>query len=575
MRSILDTMKRFPRNSILFRVLAGTLTVTILITASLISFSLFSRRALIRQAQSNNDVYSELLANQLSHSLSELEEYLDNIYYVNENFLRITRSDNPNDRFLYAQSINQAVRNYLSLYDYGILFYITASDFQSPTVSTLSSSVDKIPFSDYLRSVRSSAASGTMSSYGKRIETLGGIPYLSIYYSKKDLHLGVLVDIASLLATVNLADNIDESRILLTDAGMAVLADSGPDTAFSGSVITSEYALSDFPLCLSVTVPERAFLENLALFQYLLVSLSVMAVLSFLLYFLFQQWKVFRPLLDLRNTLRRINEGDLNTRLDSDNPTRELSEIYQTINTYIDHVTALRTQTYEERLNRQNIEIQFLHLQLRPHFFLNSLKGIYALAENCQFTDIQEYVLCLSNHFRFLLYDTTKRIELSKELMHTQNYMKMQRIGLNNPDIACSLQINGVNENTLVPPLILQTFMENSIKYAVIPGKPLQINIHIQRTEMEEGRPMIDFSFRDNGPGFSQDILSEIEKDEDEFFAHHKGFGNLRRRLQLIYGGASEIYVYNYPSGGAAVEILIPQEAAAMQETGAERSAMS
>lgn len=553
-------MKLFHKNSIAFRVFSGTLAVTLLISSLLISFSFFSRHALFRQAQSNNNVYAELLSNQLNHSLSELQHYLENIYYVNEDFRGLVRSDNLNDRYLYAQNINQGARSFLPLYGYGILFYITSPDFQSPTVSSLSSNTNTIPFSDYLQELRRANLSAADSDYQNAVITLGGNPYLSIRYSKNGIYLGVLVDLISLMSTVYFADNIEESRMILTDSKDRILVDSEINNQITKRVITSKYDFADFPITLNITVPERAFLKNLAIFQWFLIILTVLAIVAFLLYFLFQQSKVFRPLRELRNTLQRIDQGDLNTKLDSDNPTRELSEIYRTINTYIDHVTALRTQTYEERLNRQNIEMQFLQLQLRPHFFLNSLKGIYALAENKEFTEIQDYVLCLSSHFRFLLYDTTKRIELKKELMHTQNYMKMQRIGLHKPDISCSLNISGVNENTLVPPLILQTFMENSIKYAIVPGEPLQMDIHVQQTEMEEGDPMIDFSFRDNGPGFSPDILQEMETDEEAFFRKHKGFGNLKRRLQLIYGTDAQIYVYNYPSGGAAIEVMIPQE---------------
>lgn len=562
------------KKSLSFHVFIGTLIVTLLITTTLTAFSLFSRSALLRQASANSQMYAELLSGQLDHSLNQLQDYIGNIYYLDENYRRLCRSQKNDERYLLAQDIRMQAENYLPLYSFGILFYIMAPELRSPVVSTLSSSDSALPFSELFRALHEAAVppeetdaevisklTADSSNQGQYIPvSLGEKSYLFLFYERDHVCLGTFVDVDSLISTIRYVSSVENTGIMLTDAAGNQLSSAVSQSNKTNRLLISEAPMQSGELTLKIQTPQNSFLKNLSFFQTFLISITVLVLLVFILYFVFQQWKIYRPLRDLRSTLQRIGDGDLHTRLDAENSTTELSEIYRTINTYIDHVTELRTQTYEERLTRQNIEMQFLQLQLRPHFFLNSLKGIYALAENRKYADIQEYVLCLSNHFRFLLYDTTKKIELKKELMHTQNYMNMQRIGLNRPDISCSFQVSGVNENSPVPPLIIQTFIENSIKYALLPDQPLHMDIHVQKTDLEDGKPMLNFSFRDNGPGFSEAILREMAENEDEFFRHHKGFGNLKRRLNLIYTAESQIYVYNYPSGGAAIEVLIPDD---------------
>ena len=537
----------------------GTLTITLLISLSLGAFTVFSRKALLRQAEENNLVYAGLLGAQLEHTLEELRSYLHSIYYLDDRFEMLCNTDNTDSRYLLSREIMIGANNYVSLYPYGVLIYMIAENLKTPFVTSLPADADLIAVSDYFHNEFPQSEAVKNSDTGFHTLEINGTFFLSQNYERSGVSLGVLVDTSTLLSTVEYDESFGNTRISIIDPNGITVAESPVNIPDKKSLV-SEAPLHDFPMAIRVTAPADAFLRKISVLQFLSVLLTVLSIVIFILYFLFQQWKIYRPLRELRKTLQRIGGGDLDTRLDPDNPTKELSEIYGTINTYIDHMTALRVQTYEERLNRQTIELQFLQLQLRPHFFLNALKSIYALAENQNYTEIQDYVLCLSNHFRFLLYDTTKKIELKKELMHTQNYMKMQRIGLHKPDISCSLQMNDVNENTLVPPLLLQTFLENSIKYAIVPDRPLLMEIRVQKMELGEGNSRLNFSFQDNGPGFSESILREMEENEEAFFRHHKGFGNLKRRLGLIYSEKSEIYVYNNPSGGASVDILIPAD---------------
>ena len=109
--------------------------------------------------------------------------------------------------------------------------------------------------------------------------------------------------------------------------------------------------------------------------------------------------------------------------------------------------------------------------------------------------------------------------------------------------------------NVLIPPLILQTFVENSIKYAVNDNKLFII----LRGYEENGKLKIRIS--DTGQGFDEETLRNIRSfletrvDEGRLGV---GIVNTVQRMDILYQGEAELHVGNSPTGGAVTEICLP-----------------
>lgn len=82
----------------------GTLLVALLISFTLGLYAFFSRKAVISQVSDNNLIYTKLLSEQIDHTLSELLRYLDNLYYVDEEFRRLVNTEDSGDRYLLTMS---------------------------------------------------------------------------------------------------------------------------------------------------------------------------------------------------------------------------------------------------------------------------------------------------------------------------------------------------------------------------------------------------------------------------------------------------------------------------------------
>lgn len=146
-----------------------------------------------------------------------------------------------------------------------------------------------------------------------------------------------------------------------------------------------------------------------------------------------------------------------------------------------------------------DVEMKALRAQMNPHFIFNSLNSIsdYIARNNTQLAD--EYLAKFAKLMRLILENSEqKEVALSKDLHALELYMQLEALRMNHKfgyEIKVADDID--TENTLVPPLILQPFVENSIWHGIA-GKqgPGKITIQVKR---EDG--MLSCSVEDDGVG--------------------------------------------------------------------------
>ena len=219
-----------------------------------------------------------------------------------------------------------------------------------------------------------------------------------------------------------------------------------------------------------------------------------------------------------------------------------------------EEIKELRIRFYEEELQKQQYRLQYYQLQLKPPFYLNSLKSLYGLAQNGKNEEIQKMLLSLSGAVPVYRLRPDRHDPSGEELTHTQNYVNIQKIGKGFP-IHVTLSAESGLSQVEVPSLILQTFVENSIKYAP--------RIRQDPADLHCDPP--------GGPGWGE--LSPHPGGRQRrripgtaaggFYAEdagrlkgHIGLFNLRARLSLIYGERAYFILSN--KDGAVSEIFLP-----------------
>lgn len=116
------------------------------------------------------------------------------------------------------------------------------------------------------------------------------------------------------------------------------------------------------------------------------------------------------------------------------------------------------------KLNVAETELKVLRSQMNPHFIFNSLNSISDYVDKHDIATANDYLIKFARLMRLTLNNSEKKeITLAEELDWIVLYLKLESVRLNEK---FSYAINTTTidpENVLVPPMILQPFVENSI----------------------------------------------------------------------------------------------------------------
>lgn len=284
---------------------------------------------------------------------------------------------------------------------------------------------------------------------------------------------------------------------------------------------------------------------------------SVVFVLAFMVLmllvpasFYFISRYVEKPIELLSEKMDQISEGELDVIVEEQSQITELAQFAKTFNRMTERIKKLKIEKYEVKLEAQKATMQYLQLQIKPHFYANVLNIIYSLAERKEYETIQKMSNAIVNYSRYMFHDANELVELQRELEHVHYYMEIQKIRYM-MQIVCTIDVSDKLKSALIPPFVIQSFVENSVKYAFTTKRNCQITISVVVDEKKEN---LTLSIRDNGKGYSEELLqTDWEEKKEE---GHIGLTNVYKRLKLIYDEKAKIQLSN--DGGAVATIQIP-----------------
>jgi len=195
-------------------------------------------------------------------------------------------------------------------------------------------------------------------------------------------------------------------------------------------------------------------------------------------------------------------------------------------------------------------QLKMLRYQLNPHFLFNTLNAISTLVLDHKADTANRMVTSLSSFLRYSLdSDPVQRVTLAQEIEALNLYLGIEQIRFGDR-LQVRVDIDAAARNALVPSLILQPIIENSIKHAVAKREE---GGHIE-IEARRDDDTLDVRLRDDGPGCP----------DFDAPTNHTGVGlaNTRERLRVIYAERQQFTITNREPHGADVHIRLPFEAA-------------
>ena len=309
--------------------------------------------------------------------------------------------------------------------------------------------------------------------------------------------------------------------------------------------------------CLMLVEPYRGIwsMESLPL---IMLLLSVFFIILLLRCYRMLKRDFLNPLEQMVETMEQIGDDGLESRLCVRNQVKEYKKMESTFNAMMDRIKELKILAYVRLIQAQQTELQYYQIQIRPHFFLNCMKNLYAMTAARKYTQMQEMILTLSEYLRAVLKDHDMIVPLEKELDSVRSYVKLQQMSSARPpeyeeDVSPQLLQFGI------PPMSLLTFVENSFKYEKSGEGSMQILIK-SRLFLDGEEKFVNITIMDNGEGFPEEVLEILNDPEKRMPGEHMGINNVEQRFSLIYQKPCS-FVYSNMNG-ACVDIFIPFEEA-------------
>lgn len=210
------------------------------------------------------------------------------------------------------------------------------------------------------------------------------------------------------------------------------------------------------------------------------------------------------------------------------------------------------TYYYFERYNRSlkyeasviEIELNNLKSQLNPHFIFNALNSIRALVDENP-SKSKQAINQLSNILRNSLASDKKDLTgFDDELKTVKDYLGLESIRFEER-LKTEFDIDPNSQRFLVPPLMIQTLVENGIKHGI--SKLTAGGIIQVKTIVEKDR--LKIRIRNSGH-----LVNGIKRSKGGL-----GLKNTAQRLKLIYSGAASFRIINENDNFVLTEIIIPQ----------------
>ena len=184
----------------------------------------------------------------------------------------------------------------------------------------------------------------------------------------------------------------------------------------------------------------------------------------------------------------------------------------------------LETKFIETQLKLKEQELNYLKMQIHPHFLFNTLNTLYGFALK-KSEETPEMILKLSSLLDYLLYQADKPfVPLTEELNHIKDYIALEQMRFHDT-LEVSIIEKNITEQQEIAPMLFIPFVENSFKHGRIRKGLLTINITIT-----VGTNRLHFTIENNA--------QDTDETQDGL-----GLSNIRKRLKLAYNNDYQLII--------------------------------
>lgn len=288
---------------------------------------------------------------------------------------------------------------------------------------------------------------------------------------------------------------------------------------------------------------------------FFMVMICTVTIVLILFGNIFISNRVTEPLRNLDDSIRYLEEGDLEESHIYIGGSHEIRHLGVTIQMMIRRMKDLMERMVQEQEDKRKSELDALQSQINPHFLYNTLDSVVWMIESEQQREAISMIKALAKLFRISLSKGNSIITLKDELTHARNYLDIQKVRHRNK-YNVTMEIDPAICDCITIKLIIQPILENAIYHGLeaMDGEG-EISVH---GYVREGDIYIDIS--DNGIGIPQETMKSLLTDKSRVRAKGSGIGlwNVNQRIALYFKGDYGLSIKSEPDEGTTVTIHLP-----------------
>lgn len=228
---------------------------------------------------------------------------------------------------------------------------------------------------------------------------------------------------------------------------------------------------------------------------------------------------------------------------------RETDRIMTVIESMNEQIEQLTVDNVDLERREREANILMLEMQINPHFLYNSLNKLHISLLKAGEDEIAGRVIALSRALRYSVDARAHLVYLHQDIEQLKLYLSVVQSAREN-SFAVYYDIEDALFNSIVPKMLLQPFVENSIIHG-FRDMAFGCMIYIEGRQLQEGD--VVYTVTDNGAGIPEEkrdmLLSGI--------GGHIGCSNVHKRIQLLFGKEYGVTVESVPSG-TRISIRLP-----------------
>lgn len=389
--------------------------------------------------------------------------------------------------------------------------------------------------------------------------------YLLKYYNYGEILIGAIVSQEKVQQILSYGQDTDTGiEFFVTNNEKEIICSSNPTWQYgqkieeNGNSVLREQKILDGEYLVMGSIQHVGLGAQTPYFFIILFFLILVVVLLLFLRF-FMNKEVIGPVKVLSDTSEKIQQGNLMVRPSYECWSQEMLELKETYAMMLNTIMDLKVQHYEKMIQVKDSELKYMHMQLKPHFFLNALSTINSMAYQNKNEEIHDFIQVFSENIRYMFRAGLRTVPLKEEIAHVEKYLDMQKLLYANSFYAYYEMPEQLEEYP-IPQMLLHTFVENIFKHVIDINSFTTIFI-VCSLEEHNQESMLKIEVQNTGKCFEEETLRRINgTGEDGNSSGGIGLMHTKEILSILYGQNSLIWLENEEPEGAKVTVWIPEK---------------